>query len=192
MSDFNRPGFHSECLLQGSWRPDHSILLLLLGSVELVFQSTSPTACWPISFFSPERPPFSPAPALGSDLKELINFAEVDSFLGIQFVNVTDISIHQVETKTHYLEWEGAEHRSPSQPLEKLKKKKKKKKEVCTYVHYVVTRSISKPTCLHIKKGDINLISTPDFISTKKFRLSFSISLRWPLVESLPWARVCA
>lgn len=46
----------------------------------------------------------APAPAPRADLKELIDFAEVDSLLGIQFVNVTDISIHQVETKTHYLE----------------------------------------------------------------------------------------
>lgn len=45
-----------------------------------------------------------PAPAPSTNLKELVNFAKVDSLLGIQFVNVTDISIHQVETKAHHLE----------------------------------------------------------------------------------------
>lgn len=48
----------------------------------------------------------SPCPALApvTHLKELIDFAKVDSLLGIQFVNVTDISIHQVEAKAHHLE----------------------------------------------------------------------------------------
>lgn len=45
-----------------------------------------------------------PAPAPFTNLKELIDFAKVDSLLGIQFVNVTDISIHQVEAKAHHLE----------------------------------------------------------------------------------------
>lgn len=59
-----------------------------------------------LAHFIPSSPALGPhpAPALGADLKEFIDFAEVDSLLGIQFVNVADISIHQVETKTHYLE----------------------------------------------------------------------------------------
>jgi hypothetical protein len=81
-------------------------------------QLTIPTVFWLISFLSPKEilavvsPAPCPTPAPGADLKELIDFAKVDSLLGIQFVNVTDVPIHQVETKAHHLEKEEAEHRN--------------------------------------------------------------------------------
>lgn len=90
---------------QGSWRPQHSILLLL-GSLKLQFSQQAPLLAGSFHSFPQRDHPLAPCPtpAPGADLKELIDFAEVDPLLGIQFVNVTDISIHQVETKTHDLE----------------------------------------------------------------------------------------
>lgn len=95
---------------QGSWRPYHSILLLL-GSLKLQFNQPAPLLAGSFHSFPQRDHPLAPCPtpAPGADLKELIDFAEVDPLLGIQFVNVTDVSIHQVETKTHDLEWEEAE-----------------------------------------------------------------------------------
>lgn len=106
--------------------------------------------------------PRGPAPPSGADLKELINFAEVDSLLGIQFVNVTDVSIHQVETKTHYLEQEGDRAQKPITTTGKaLKKNKTKKGGLYTHTHACpVGTPVPKPTGLQFKKGDINLISS--------------------------------
>lgn len=49
-----------------------------------------------------------------TNLKELINFAKVDSLLGIQLVNITDISIHQIEAKAHHLEGERGQEQNSS------------------------------------------------------------------------------
>lgn len=37
-------------------------------------------------------------------LEKLVNFREVDSLLGIQFVYVAVGSIHEIETKAHHLQ----------------------------------------------------------------------------------------
>lgn len=39
-----------------------------------------------------------------TDLEEFVYFAEVDSLLGIQLVNVADIPIHEIQAKPHHLE----------------------------------------------------------------------------------------
>lgn len=44
-----------------------------------------------------------------TNLEELVDLAEVDSLLGIQFVNITDVAIHQIQTKPHHLG--GPDHR---------------------------------------------------------------------------------
>lgn len=95
--------------------------------------------------------PRGPAPPSGADLKELINFAEVDSLLGIQFVNVTDVSIHQVETKTHYLEQEGDRAQKPITTTGKALKKNKTKKGGL-YTH---TRMSCRDTCPKTHRSSI-------------------------------------
>lgn len=39
-----------------------------------------------------------------TDLEEFVYFAKVDSLLGVQLVNVTDIAIHEIQAKPHHLE----------------------------------------------------------------------------------------
>lgn len=36
-------------------------------------------------------------------LEKLVNLGEVDSLLGVQFVNVAAVPVHQVEAEPHYL-----------------------------------------------------------------------------------------
>lgn len=163
-----QPWIVKHLLRRAAGRP---VILSSSGVFTAAAPSTTPGLA--AEFFPfPREMPRGPAPPSGADLKELINFAEVDSLLGIQFVNVTDVSIHQVETKTHYLEQEGDRAQKPITTTGKVLKKTKLKKEVCAHTHACpVGTPIPKPTGLQFKKGDINLVSSKNLISVKEFRL---------------------
>lgn len=145
---------------------------------------TISTASWLIPSVPSTRDPGSrnpvplPAPAPVTNLKKLINFAKVDSLLGIQLVDVTDISIHQIETKAHHLERERGQVRHPHRTPGVAKKHGGS----VTHVHTRVRARANSPACTLFQNR--NPSPNENRKHVPNFNKKVSLLLQWPLWAS--------